>query len=161
IAPLERMTQLSGTHCGVIGAGGASRAVVFGLIERGATVTVFARDTEKASALSGQFSVEVKSLAGVETSDATIIVNTTPLGMVGSQVDLSPLPRKSLKNREIVYDLVYNPIKTRLLTDAEAEGCKTVSGIEMLVAQGAAQFKLWTGSQAPVDTMQNAVLRYL
>jgi len=160
MAPLERTIELKGEICAVIGAGGAARAVISGLLERGAGVTVFARNPEKARALSESFNINLQSIESFASSDANIVINTTPVGMRGQNENESPIAKSDLRGRKIVYDLVYTPIETRLLTDARAERCKTITGIEMLVAQGALQFELWTGEKPPIDVMrESAYLR--
>jgi shikimate 5-dehydrogenase len=85
-------------------------------------------------------------------------MNTTPVGMRGHSEGLSPVPRASLRGRRVAYDLVYNPLETRFLTDAREEGCITISGLDMLVAQAALQFELWTGKNPPLDLMRNAAI---
>jgi 3-dehydroquinate dehydratase/shikimate dehydrogenase len=159
--PLERILPLRGEHCAVMGAGGAARAAVYGLQQRGARVTVFARDISKAAEFSRSFGVNVRDLSEVGSSDASVLINATPVGMLGKAEDESPVPREALRNRSIVYDLIYNPRETRLLKDARAEGCVTLGGLEMLVAQGAMQFQIWTGSRPPLRTMFNAAFRQL
>ena len=156
--PLERVCSLEGESCAVIGAGGAARAVVYGLRERGAHVTVFARDAVRASVFAHGFGVGVSPLEAFSTSDAAVVVNTTPVGMRGHQEGLSPVPRESMRGRRVAYDLVYNPLRTQFLTDANDEGCETVSGLEMLIAQAALQFKLWTGQEPPLESMRAAAM---
>ena len=159
--PLERICALQGESCAVIGAGGAARAVAYGLLGRGARVTLFVRDLNKARPLAEEFPVTLEPLEGLASSDASIVINTTPVGMRGHSENASPVPRAFLRNRIAAYDLVYNPIETRFLQDARAMGCLTISGIEMLVAQAGAQFELWTGKKAPMDLMREAALRKL
>ncbi|HEX8186071.1 MAG TPA: shikimate dehydrogenase, partial [Blastocatellia bacterium] len=158
IEPLEKVCRVDGESCGVIGAGGAARAVIYGLISRGARVTVFARDPIKARALGESLGVSVAPLESLRSSDVQIIINTTPVGMHGHSEHLSPVPRPVLRNRRVAYDLVYNPLETQFLKDARDEGCHTISGIEMLIAQAALQFALWTGQQPPLDLMRRAAL---
>ncbi len=158
---LERVCALKGESCAVIGAGGAARAVVYGLLDRGARVTLFVRDLEKAKPLENEFAVTLEPVGGLGSSDASIVINTTPIGMRGHSENASPIPRAFLRNRIAAYDLVYNPIETRFLQDARSMGCLTISGIEMLVAQAGAQFELWTGKKAPLDLMRDAALRKL
>ena len=159
--PLERLCALKGASCGVIGAGGAARAVVNGLIERGAHVSLFARDTSKANRLAESFNIPVFPVESLEASDVRIVINTTPVGMKHHSEDSSPVPRSALRDRQIAYDLVYNPLETRFLREAREEGCQTISGIEMLIAQAALQFELWTGRKPPVDLMRDAALEKL
>ena len=159
--PLERICALQGESCAVIGAGGAARAVAYGLLDRGARVTLFARDLKKAKVVADEFTVTLEPLEGLASSDASIVINTSPVGMRGHSENASPVPRAFLRNRTAAYDLVYNPIETRFLRDARDMGCLTISGIEMLVAQAGTQFELWTGTKAPVDLMREAALRKL
>ena len=161
LEPLERICALKGESCAVIGAGGAARAVAYGLLDRGARVTLFVRDLEKAKPLEDEFDVTLEPIAGLASSDASIVINTTPIGMRGHSERDSPVPRAFLRNRTAAYDLVYNPIETRFLQDAQSMGCLTISGIEMLVAQAGAQLELWTGKKAPVDIMKDAALMKL
>ena len=154
--PLQKVCTLAGESCGVIGAGGAARAVIHGLVERGARVSVFARDPEARRALTEAFDVSVSPIDSLAVSDVSVVINTTPVGMLGHSEGSSPVPRAWLRDRRIAYDLVYNPLETRFLADALAEGCQTISGLDMLVAQAALQFELWTGRQAPIDVMRQA-----
>ena len=156
--PLEKMCRLDGVSCGVIGAGGAARAVICGLLERGALVSVFARNVEQAAGVNESFGVGVSPIESLASSDVRIIINTTPVGMRGHSERSTPVPSEALKGRLIVYDLVYNPVDTRLLIDAKAVGCQTISGLEMLIAQAALQFELWTGKKPPMDEMRRAAL---
>jgi shikimate dehydrogenase len=93
-------------------------------------------------------------------SDAEILVNTTPVGM-WPQVGETLVPKRLLKKMLTVVDIIYNPIKTRLLDEAEAQGARTISGLDMLVRQGAAAFEYWTGQEAPTDVMRRAAMREL
>jgi 3-dehydroquinate dehydratase / shikimate dehydrogenase len=158
IAPLAAITDLRGARCAVIGAGGSARAVVFGLLECGAEVSVFARDPVKAAVLANEFGIAVSPLEAIADSDAEIIINTTPVGMVNHHEGQSIIPRAAWRNRKIAYDLIYNPLETRFLADAREQGCTALCGIEMLAAQAARQFELWTGRKPPVDLMRAAAL---
>lgn len=156
--PLEKVCALKGESCGVIGSGGAARAVIYGLLERGARVRVFARDVQAARSISESFGVAVSPIELLASRDVRVVINTTPAGMRGHSEGASPVPISALQGRLIVYDLVYNPLETQLLIDARAAGCRTVSGLDMLVAQAALQFELWTGRKPPIDEMRNAAL---
>ena len=156
--PLQRACTLTGESCGVIGAGGAARAVIYGLLERGARVEVFTRNPSAAHSLKDAFGVIVSPVEQLTSSDVRVVINTTPVGMYGHSQGSSPVPAEALRGRLIVYDLVYNPLETQLLIDARAAGCQTVSGIEMLIAQAALQFELWTGKKPPIDVMRAAAL---
>jgi len=158
MGPLEEACELAGESCAVVGAGGAARAVICGLLGRGARVSVFARDRGKARLLCESLGVSVSPLESLASSDARVVINTTPVGMRGHSEGSSPIPAASLRGRSVAYDLVYNPLETQFLEDARAEGCQAISGLEMLVAQAALQFELWTGQRPPVDAMRKAAI---
>jgi shikimate dehydrogenase len=164
-ALLEKGIEPGGKKVVVLGAGGASRAISFTLAEREAEIVILNRRLEMdwavalASSIS-QFSArEVRALelndnnssSALEAAD--ILVNATSVGM-GPDSNNSPLPVGLLKAGMVVFDIVYNPLKTRLLTEAEAVGAETISGIDMLVWQGALAFELWTGARAPIEIMK-------
>jgi 3-dehydroquinate dehydratase / shikimate dehydrogenase len=161
VEPLEDLCALGRESCAVIGAGGAARAVVYGLIECGARVTVFAREQRKALSMADSFGVKVERLDRLKDSDASIIINTTPVGMRGHGEGESAVPADLLSKFAVAYDLVYNPVETRFLKDAKAAGCRTIGGIEMLVGQAALQFELWTERKPPIDLMKSAALAWL
>ena len=159
LAPLRaRGVELAGLRAAVAGAGGSSRAVALGLARAGAAITVHARDRRRAAdvaALSGGAVGEWPVPGG--TWD--LLVNCTPIGM-HPDVDGTPLPAVSLTGR-IVYDLVYNPRRTRLLREAAAAGCETIGGLDMLVAQADEQFRIWTGARPAPGVMRAAAERRL
>jgi 3-dehydroquinate dehydratase / shikimate dehydrogenase len=157
MAPLDAVIDLREARCAVLGAGGAARAVISGLHECGARVTIFARDPAKADALAHEFNVAVDSIEAIAASDADIIINTTPVGMLNHDEGTSVIPGGVWAGRKVAYDLIYNPRETRFLADARRHGCVTINGVEMLVAQAARQFELWTGHQSPVEVMRAAL----
>jgi 3-dehydroquinate dehydratase / shikimate dehydrogenase len=159
--PLEKVCDLGTETAGVIGAGGAARAVLYGLKRRGTSTTLFARDALKAQAVAKAFGVPVQAIEDLASSNVTVVINTTPVGMRGHSEGSSPVSIEALQGRHIAYDLVYNPLETRFLRDAKEAGCVTISGIDMLVAQAALQFQLWTGKRAPVEVMRDAALSKL
>jgi len=89
-----------------------------------------------------------------------IIINTTSIGMHPNENE-SPLPKELLKPNHIIFDAVYNPLKTKLIKDAEEIGCKTISGVNMLVHQGAQSLRIWLGIEPPIQTMKKEVLKNL
>jgi 3-dehydroquinate dehydratase/shikimate dehydrogenase len=161
LAPLIERIPLSDTNVAVIGAGGAARAVLWGLKKHGARLTIFARAPEKAQSLAQAFGARCAPLAGATFGGFDIVINTTPLGTSGPHVEETPSTAEQLQGARIAYDLVYNPAETRFLREARAAGCETVGGLAMLVAQAAEQFKLWTGLEAPVDLMREAAAQAL
>ncbi len=154
--PLETLIELKGVRAAIIGAGGAARAICYGLQARGAGVTIYARDTAKAKILAAEFNTNSASIS--DFNGATdIVINCTPLGMQGRNEGVSPVNSEALKNVQLVYDLIYNPLETQLLKDAKIAGCQTLGGMAMLIAQAGEQFRLWTGEEAPTKVMWQAV----
>jgi shikimate dehydrogenase len=142
----------------VVGAGGAGRAVAFGLADEGMDVAIANRTVEKAHDLAGE--VPNASGHGLDEltallADASVLVNATTVGM---KEDRSPVPAEALHGDLAVLDAVYDPIETRLLREAAEAGATTVDGAWMLLYQGVEAFERWTGTDAPVDEM-NAALR--
>ena len=156
----------------VLGAGGASRAISFTLAERGAHLVILNRQLELAwaeelaSQISQAFEREVAALKLDEENlssvlaGADVLVNATSVGM-SPDICETPVPGKLLKSSLVVFDIVYNPLKTKLLEEAEAVGAKTISGLDMFVWQGALPFELWTGLKAPVELMREEVMKVL
>jgi 3-dehydroquinate dehydratase/shikimate dehydrogenase len=158
VVPLESaLGNLEGLNAAVVGAGGAARAVAFGLVERGARVTVYARREERARGVAQSLGCDGRSLDEIADARPDLLVNTTPLGTRGPHEGESPVPADALRGIGLVYDLVYNPAETRLLADARVRGCATLNGLPMLVEQAAGQFEIWTGKPAPRAVMQSAV----
>jgi shikimate dehydrogenase len=154
VRALERETPLAGRRAVVLGAGGTARAVVFGLRERGARVTVLNRTPERAAALARELGAEAAGgLDELGAAEHEVLVNTTSVGL---RSDASPVPPEALRPGSVVLDAVYDPERTRLLRDAEARGARTVPGKWMLVHQAAAQLELWTGRRAPIEVMAEA-----
>lgn len=158
VGPLEQKLTLSGARILVIGAGGAARAAVFGLKARGAEVSILNRTPASAQKLARQSGAKTIKRTDLKKYQFDAIINATPLGMGMSKH--TPLEQKEIKAK-YVFDLVYNPLETRFLKLAQAEGANTISGIEMFVTQGARQFEIWTGKPAPVDEMRYVVTREL
>ena len=143
IRALERATPLKDKRAVVLGAGGAARAAIFGLLQSGAHVTVLNRTVEKArtllTELGGERAGTLEDLAKIECD---ILVNTTSVGL---SEDISPVTSKNIPEGSIVFDAIYSSEPTRLLRDAEAKGCVSISGKWMLVGQALEQIRLWTG----------------
>jgi len=141
----------------VVGAGGVSRAIVAGLSEAGAKVTIYNRTVERAKELAADFGCKAAGLDDLLQLDARLLVNCTSIGM-HPHVDATPVPSEYLKPDMTVFDTVYNPAETLLLKQAKAQGAKTIDGITMFVNQAAAQFKLFTNQPANTDLMRKVVL---
>jgi 3-dehydroquinate dehydratase/shikimate dehydrogenase len=155
VRPLEKRIKLKGARIAVLGAGGAARAAVFGLVEQGAEVFIVNRTHETAVALAR--AAKAKSLKHelLAKSRFDVLINTTPCGMAGNK-DALPIAESEL-NAGLVFDMVYNPLETPLLKLAKARGIAVVSGLEMFVQQGARQFEIWTGKPAPEAEMMRVV----
>jgi 3-dehydroquinate dehydratase/shikimate dehydrogenase len=162
LGPLTKeFGELRGARCAIIGSGGAARAALWSLQQTGAGAAVFARDAAKARALAVAFGCEWVPLDEARFEGFDVVVNATPLGTTGELEDRVPATLSQLRGARLVYDLVYNPTETRFLREAREAGCQTLSGLSMLVAQAAAQFKLWTGRTAPISAMHEAATRGL
>jgi 3-dehydroquinate dehydratase / shikimate dehydrogenase len=155
VRPLERRMRLKDARILVLGAGGAARAAVFGLVEQGADVYVVNRTHEKAVALARKAKAHVLKQNVLAKNRFDVIINTTPCGMTGIK---QPLPIKENElNASLVFDMVYTPLETPLLKLAKSRGLAVVSGLEMFVQQGARQFEIWTGKPAPENEMLRVV----
>jgi 3-dehydroquinate dehydratase/shikimate dehydrogenase len=154
LRPLEQRLTIEGTKVLVLGAGGAARAAVFGLKERGAEVWILNRTTVKAQKLARQAKARTIKRADLRKTAFDVIVNATPVGM-GSTRDC-PLKEDEIQAK-VVFDMVYDPIETRLLQVARAKGIAVIPGVEMFVHQAARQFEIWTGKPAPAGDMLRAV----
>lgn len=163
---LNSYGDLTNAKVAVIGAGGAARACVYALKQQGAEVTVFARDLEKAVPFAKEFAVELKQLTTNNKQRTTyenfdILVNTTPLGMKGKGDGASAAIAEQLKGLHLVYDLVYIPFQTPLMTEADLAEVPKIGGLAMLIAQAMEQQKIWTGLDAPMKEMSRAALKRL
>ena len=155
IRPLERHLRLKGARVAVLGAGGAARAAVFGLVDQGAEVLVVNRTHEHAVTLARQAKAKSLKHELLAKQRFDVIINATPCGQTGSRQAL-PIAENEL-NANLVFDMVYNPLETPLLKLAKARGLRTISGLEMFVQQGARQFEIWTGKPAPESEMMRVV----
>jgi 3-dehydroquinate dehydratase/shikimate dehydrogenase len=155
VRPLEKRLNLKGARIAVLGAGGAARAAVFGLVDRGAEVFVVNRTHEKAVALAKEAKAKALKPEQLAKHHLDVLINSTPCGMHGSKQAL-PIAENQL-NAGLVFDMVYNPLETPLLKLARSRGIPVVSGMEMFVQQGARQFEIWTGKPAPEAEMLRVV----
>jgi 3-dehydroquinate dehydratase/shikimate dehydrogenase len=156
VRPLERrLSTLEGARILVIGAGGAARAAVFGLKERGCEVYILNRSAAHAKKLAHQARARIMKRPDLKKTSFDVIINATPVGM-GNTRD-TPLQDKEI-NARYVFDMVYDPPETRLLKLAKERGAQVIPGVEMFVHQAARQFEIWTGKPAPIDEMHRVVL---
>lgn len=169
-ALLERGVEPKGKTVSILGAGGASRAISLALAERGSNLIILNRTWDKVKEQADRISQlcqrEVQALKlnkenlAKALNKADILINTTSVGM-SPDIEETPITTDLIKPPVIVFDIVYNPIKTRLLGEAEAAGAETISGIDMLVWQGALAFEKWTGLKAPVKVMREEAIKAL
>jgi 3-dehydroquinate dehydratase / shikimate dehydrogenase len=157
--PLEKRMSLRGAKVLVLGAGGAARAAVFGLRDKGAEVLILNRTSETAQKLARQSGSKTIKKDAVAKTSFDAIINATPIGMAGIKA-AQLLEAKDL-NTKLVFDLVYNPIETPLLRLARQKGIAIITGIEMFVQQGARQFEIFTGKPAPEEEMLRVVIHSL
>lgn len=157
----------------IIGAGGAARAIAFQFGYSGGEIVIANRTKERADRLAGDVrsglaelgktpAIESIGLGAIpgKIADADILINATSVGM-HPDIDATPVPSDLLRPGLVVFDIVYNPRRTRLLLEAEQKGATVIDGVRMLVHQGAEAFSIWTGRKPPVDAMIEAVVREL
>ncbi len=166
----ENGVELKGRKVLLLGAGGAARAIAYTMAKEADELAVLNRTVKQAQSLSKllEKSFNKKIVAGSlspsdiqkNLQDSDILINATSVGMK-PHPDESPVVAKLLRPNLAVLDIVYNPLETKLAKDAKAAGAKVVSGVEMLIYQGAASFEIWTGKSAPVEVMRKAALNHL
>jgi 3-dehydroquinate dehydratase/shikimate dehydrogenase len=157
LGPLRRRLDVAGRQVAVIGGGGAARAAAFSLSRAGARVAVRARRPEQAAEVAAASGCAHAPLATLADEPWDVLINATPVGS-GAVPGESPVPPAALRPGAVVFDMVYEPRETPLLRAARAAGCRTIDGVEMLVAQAVGQFETWTGKEAPVAAMTEAAL---
>ena len=174
LAPIDKANGLDGTRMTILGAGGAARAVAYGLGTTYApdTLTVAARRPEQAEALldalSSHLNTTTTTLQAMPLDEAhpavsasRLVVNATPVGMAPN-TNATPWPDAACFTPDhLVYDLVYTPRRTRLLREAEAHGAATQGGLAMLIGQAAAAYKQWTGQSMPIAAVRDEVITNL
>jgi len=154
VRPLEQRMTLNDARILVLGAGGAARAAVFGLRERGAQVFILNRSLPAAQKLARQAKARTVKRADLKRLDFDVIINATPIGMGNSRE--TPLNADEIK-AQYVFDMVYDPLDTKLLQLARLHGAQVIPGREMFVHQAARQFEIWTGKPAPREDMLRIV----
>jgi shikimate dehydrogenase len=171
-ALLDKGIKPSGKNIAILGAGGASRAISYVLAKEGAELTVLNRKLELdwakeiARLIRKKLGREVKAgelnsnTLSPALAQADVLVNATSVGMSPAS-HVSPVPARFLKRHLVVFDIVYNPIETRLIKEAKAAGAKVISGVDMLAWQGALAFEKWTGHPAPVELMRQEAVKML
>lgn len=161
VISLEKMTSLENQTIALLGAGGAARAVAYAVTQRGAKLVVYNRTIKKAQELAKEFGGEARSLDTIkDIKNVDIIINATSVGLHPNENE-TPLDKELIISRHIVFDAIYVPYETRLLREAKQQGASIIHGMEMLLQQGIAQFKLYTGHDLPEETMRNVLSEHL
>jgi shikimate dehydrogenase len=160
---LEEKIDLRGKSVILLGAGGAARAIGFGLKKRDCQFIVANRSKKKGEGLSKELGCDylpISSLVRMKAGEleADVIINATSLGMVPRDRE-TPIPKKLLKEGMMVMDIVYQPLQTKLLREAKEKGCLTINGLEMLVRQGVAQSEIWTGRKPEMGPIKKDLRR--
>ena len=158
VRPLQQRIELENAKILVLGAGGAARAAVYGLKERGAEVYILNRSLAAAQKLARSARARLVKRPDLKKLSFDVIINATPVGMGNNRE--SPLTENEIKTRYL-FDMIYDPPETRLMKMAKAAGAEVIPGLEMFVHQAARQFEIWTGKPAPVDEMQMVASRVL
>ncbi|MBI3034564.1 shikimate dehydrogenase [Candidatus Woesearchaeota archaeon] len=155
---LKEKTSLAGKDVVIIGAGGAAKAIAFELSREKCRITILNRTIEKAKELAGRTGCRYGAIGKLAETGYDILINCTSVGMSPNDSE-TPVGKQFLKN--IVMDIVYKPVETRLLREAREMGCETVDGISMLFYQALGQFELWTGMKAPEGMMREFLWKSL
>lgn len=150
---LSEKISLRGAQVVLLGAGGSARAIGFGLQQQGAHVVLCSRTESRGRALARDLGCLWHPLDESDSLYGDVLVNATSVGMQ-PEIQVSPVSRVILSRFQVVMDIVYAPLVTRLLSEAKVAGCQVINGLEMLLYQGVAQFELWTGKTAPVELMR-------
>ena len=145
----------------ILGAGGVARSIAFGLMRRGANITITNRHDDRATRLAEEVGCRAVTWAARSSTMTDVIINCTPVGM-HPNVDDTPMPPGAFsRSGMVVFDTIYHPENTMMLKLARERGCKTVTGVDMFLRQAALQFKLYTGQDAPIEVMREALRRKL
>jgi shikimate dehydrogenase len=157
VRALEEVRPLGGVRVLLVGAGGAARAIAFGLTERGAQTTIANRDAARGEKLAAEVGSRAAPLEEtLRAGEYDVVVNATSLGQTDVG-DRSPVPEDAIRAGQVVMDIVYKPVLTRLVRSARSRGAVVVHGGRMLLHQAAAQFELYTGRAAPLGAMERAL----
>jgi shikimate dehydrogenase len=157
---LKRRFDIRGKTLAILGSGGAARAAVFAVRKEGGNPVLVCRNPLKGEELARDFDCPLHPLSDLGSIKAHVLINTTPVGM-GPDAENTLARKKDLVHFEWVMDMVYNPLQTALLMEAEAAGCGVISGLSMFIHQGAEQVRIWTGMEPPLDLMTHTVEKEL
>jgi shikimate dehydrogenase len=153
---LKEKAEIKGKKALLIGAGGAGRAIAYGLREHGADLYIVSKTDEEAQALADEFEVNTIDFRKIKDADFDIIVHATPVGMTPNTSE-SLLSKDQIKKGSVLMDIVTSPLETKLIQEAKKAGAATISGERMLLHQACGQFEIWTGKGAPIEVMEKAL----
>lgn len=156
LGALQEKTEIFGKTCLILGAGGAARAIGYILKKNGVDLTLANRSRSHGEELADFLECPFIPLEKARDVHVDLLIQTTSVGMYPHDHE-SIVSSDVLKPGMVIMDIVYNPIETKLLTTAKGQGCVTVNGLGMFIRQGAEQFRLWTGLEAPIETMRSVV----
>ncbi len=162
MAALEERIEMTGNRVCLLGAGGAARAIGFGLKKRRCSVMLFNRSADAGARLAGELGFDYRpwsSLLRKNSLDADVLINATSAGM-SPHDETSPVPKRLLQKGMTVMDIVYRPLRTLLLREAEEQGCDTIDGLEMLAQQGAGQLEIWTGKKMDIRVIRKDLRQF-
>lgn len=169
-ALLDAGCEITGKNIVIIGAGGAAKAISYSLASDTKKITIINRTEDRAKKLVNELksrmglNIENKKYSEIllreEIGNADILINATPVGMFPT-IDISPVSKKILHGDLFVFDLIYNPLETQLIKDSKEIGCQTLSGLDMLVNQGALAFEWWTNRKPNLELMKLKIIKYL
>lgn len=168
---LDNKIRLRDQNITILGAGGAARAIIYNLLKYSHNITILNRSSKSLNELiiditqKSQISLRGELLTQHESCEAILkqtdlLINTTPVGMFPN-IQHSPIPSSWLYAHTTVFDIIYSPLQTKLLLDAQTAGCTTLGGLEMLLNQGALAFQWWTGEEANMNLMRDSVIELL
>lgn len=157
---LEERIDLRGKRVLLLGAGGAARAIAFGLKNRDCQVTISNRTEIRGKLLANELGFLYRPWSSIEELEEDVLINATSMGMSPDDGE-SPIPKEVLKEGMTVMDIVYQPLQTKLLREAEQRGCLTINGLEMLCRQGVAQLEIWTGRRPDIGQVKEDLSKAL
>jgi shikimate dehydrogenase len=157
VSALEQVTNLQGKSCLILGAGGAARAAIYGLKRKRVQVFLMNRNETRGRSLAAEMNCSFVNWQSWDQLAVELVINATTIG----REDQSLVPEDWLQSDMVVLDMVYRPVRTKLLRDAEAADCLCISGLDMLLYQGTAQFEIWTGKEPPIEVMRQALIESL
>jgi 3-dehydroquinate dehydratase / shikimate dehydrogenase len=158
ICALEAEVDLKGKNVLIIGSGGTAKAIGYGVVAKGANLTVtYNRNKKRGVQLAKELDCRLASIRDIGDHEYDVLINSSPVGM-NPNIDTTPFSNRNLKPGMVVFDCVYNPPQTRLLKEAKEAGCTVISGVELFINQAVGQFEMWTGKKAPAKAMRDVLM---